>query len=86
MPILGRRMTNEQVVQSLMDNEELRENFDYFDANGDGKLDLKEFTSLMKALDALEPGESAALGFKAIDSDSSGVVEFDEFVHWFAQR
>jgi calmodulin len=55
-----------------MDEEELRENFDYFDANGDGKLDLREFTGLMKALDALEPGESATLGFRAIDSDALG--------------
>jgi Ca2+-binding EF-hand superfamily protein len=69
-----------------MDNEELRENFDYFDADGDGKLDLSEFSSLMKALDALDPGESAALGFKAIDTDGSGQVEFDEFERWFSQR
>lgn len=69
-----------------MDNEELRENFDYFDADGDGKLDLGEFSSLMKALDALDPGESAALGFRAIDTDRSGQVEFDEFVRWFSQR
>ena len=69
-----------------MDEEELRENFDYFDANGDGKLDLGEFTGLMKALDALEPGESAALGFRAIDADGSGEVEYDEFVRWFSQR
>ncbi len=69
-----------------MDEEELRENFDHFDRNRDGRLDLAEFSELMEALGALEPGESASMGFQAIDTDSSGLVEFDEFVRWFSQR
>jgi Ca2+-binding EF-hand superfamily protein len=69
-----------------VDEEELRENFDHFDRNGDGRLDVAEFEQLMKALDALEPGESAAIGFKAIDTDGSGLLEFDEFARWFSQR
>ena len=52
----------------------------------DGRLDVAEFEQLMKALDALEPGESAAIGFKAIDTDGSGLLEFDEFARWFSQR
>ena len=69
-----------------MDEEELRENFEHFDRNNDGRLDLAEFGELMTALGALEPGESATMGFQAIDTDRSGLVEFDEFVRWFAQR
>jgi len=69
-----------------MDEEELRENFEHFDRNSDGKLDVDEFAALMEALGALEPGESAAIGFGAIDTDGSGLVEFDEFARWFSQR
>ena len=66
--------------------EELRENFDYFDSNNDGKLDLEEFAGLMEALGALEHGDDAGLGFREIDSDGSGTVEFDEFSRWFSAR
>ncbi len=71
---------------SDISTEELQENFDYFDSNNDGKLDLDEFASLMEALGALEPGEDAVLGFREIDSDRSGTVEFDEFSRWFSAR
>lgn len=66
--------------------EELRENFEYFDENGDGKLDLVEFTALMEALGAAETGEDQSFGFRAIDTDGSGDVEFDEFARWFNAR
>ncbi len=66
--------------------EELRENFDHFDADGDGKLDRREFGQLMEALGAVEPGEDAGRGFSSIDTDGSGLVEFDEFVRWFRAR
>lgn len=65
---------------------ELRENFDHFDTDNDGKLELGEFKQLMAALDADGAGEDAALGFRAIDSDGSGLVEFDEFATWFGAR
>ena len=32
-----------------MDEEELRENFDHFDRNRDGRLDLAEVSELMEA-------------------------------------
>jgi len=69
-----------------MEEEELRENFEHFDRNNDGKLDPSEFAGLMEALGALEPDEDASIGFGAIDTDSSGLVEFDEFARWFSQR
>jgi Ca2+-binding EF-hand superfamily protein len=71
---------------SDISDEELKENFDYFDSNGDGKLDRKEFASLMEALGAAEPGEDPGLGFSEIDGDRSGKVDFDEFVRWFSAR
>ncbi len=66
--------------------EELRENFNHFDRNDDGRIDRAEFIELMRALDAFESEQDAVLGFRAIDVDGSGLVEFDEFAHWFASR
>lgn len=71
---------------SDLSTEELQENFEYFDSDGDGRLDLAEFSNLMEALGALEPGEKAVIGFREIDSDGNGTVEFDEFARWFSAR
>ena len=71
---------------SDISTEELRQNFDHFDTNNDGKIELAEFAKLLEALDAAEPGEDLTMGFSAIDTDSSGVVEFDEFETWFLDR
>ena len=65
---------------------ELRENFDHFDRDSDGMLEREEFGELMLALDAVEPGEDATFGFGEIDTDASGVIEFDEFASWFQNR
>ncbi|MDP4651966.1 MAG: EF-hand domain-containing protein [Haliea sp.] len=71
---------------SEVSEQELRENFDHFDSNGDGKIELAEFVALLEGLDALAVGEDPKIGFQAIDSDGSGVVEFDEFATWFQGR
>ncbi|MFT6680471.1 MAG: Ca2+-binding EF-hand superfamily protein [Haliea salexigens] len=73
-------------MMSDVSAQELRENFDHFDSNGDGRIELTEFIALLEGLDALEAGEDPKVGFHAIDSDGSGVVEFDEFVAWFQDR
>ena len=67
-------------------SEELRENFDYFDKDGDGKLSREEFAGLMEALGVAETGQDASRGFSAIDTDGSGLIEFDEFARWFSDR
>ena len=69
-----------------LSEDELRDNFNHFDRNDDGRIDRAEFMELMKALDAFESEQDADLGFEAIDVDGSGLVEFDEFSRWFASR
>lgn len=64
-------------------DEELKENFEHFDKNSDGKLTRTEFGELMKALDAAEPGADPGRGFSSIDSDGSGGIDFEEFASWF---
>jgi hypothetical protein len=43
-------------------------------------------TRLMQALDAAASGEELALGFQAIDTNSSAPVEFNELSDGFANR
>ena len=71
---------------SAIPPEELRQNFDHFDTNNDGKIELAEFARLLEALGAVEPGEDISIGFRAIDTDGSGAVEFNEFEAWFSDR
>lgn len=66
--------------------EELREIFDHFDTNSDGAISATEFAGLLKALDAGTSPEEAAIGFREIDADSGGAIEFDEFVDWWTDR
>lgn len=63
--------------------EELRDNFEYFDADGDGRLSRKEFGELMSALGATEEGTDSSRGFSSIDVNSSGGIDFEEFAEWF---
>lgn len=62
---------------------ELREDFDYNDANGDGRIDFEEFCRLLTDLEADMSREECQLGFQAIDTDNDGVVSFEEFIDWW---
>jgi Ca2+-binding EF-hand superfamily protein len=68
---------------SDISDEELKENFEHFDKNGDGKLTRTEFGELMNALGATEPGVDPSRGFSSVDSDGSGGIDFEEFASWF---
>jgi calmodulin len=68
---------------SDISDEELAENFEYFDKDGNGQLNREEFGELMSALGAAEPGEDPSRGFSSIDTDGSGGIDFEEFARWF---
>jgi calmodulin len=63
--------------------KELRDNFEYFDTDGDGRLNRKEFGALMSALGATEDGSDPSRGFSSIDANHSGGIDFEEFADWF---
>jgi Ca2+-binding EF-hand superfamily protein len=71
------------MVMSELSDEELRENFEHFDKNGDGKMNRAEFGELMTALGAVEPGADPSRGFSSIDLNGSGGIDFEEFADWF---
>jgi calmodulin len=64
---------------------DLKESFDYNDANGDGRIEFDEFVSMLQGLDAFGSRDEARIGFDSIDSDRDGVIDFDEFVAWWSE-
>lgn len=70
----------------MAEPDELRENFDHFDGDGDGRIDRREFKRLMDALGASAPERELDAGFDAVDSDDDGAIDFDEFRDWWSER
>jgi calmodulin len=64
-------------------DEELRLLFARFDVDGSGTVDESEFRRILEALGEDPSNEVLSLEFAVIDSDSDGVVEFDEFANWW---
>lgn len=62
---------------------ELREDFEYFDDDGDGLLQFSEFVSFLDGLGAEMLDEECRIGFAEIDTDHDGMIEFDEFLSWW---
>lgn len=65
---------------------EAREIFDHFDRDRSGRMDVQEFVSLMKALDALGDPEELAAGLGAVDTDNDGRIDFEEFLAFWLDR
>lgn len=69
-----------------MDRAELRENFDHFDGDDNGRIDREEFAQLMDAMDAGMSKDDLDIGFEIIDSDGSGEIDFEEFAAWWSEQ
>jgi len=65
--------------------DELREAFDYNDRDGDGRIQLDEFSSMLDELEAEMTDRDIAIGFKDIDTNDDGLVDFQEFVAWWTE-
>lgn len=63
--------------------KEIKEHFSFFDRDGNGKIDLDEFSELLKTLSPDSGSKQAHLGFDLIDTDGNGYIEFDEFLTWW---
>ena len=65
--------------------DELREAFDYNDRDGDGRIQLDEFSDMLDELEAEMSEKEIEIGFKDIDTNDDGLVDFQEFVAWWAE-
>ena len=65
--------------------DELREAFDYNDRDGDGRIQLDEFSAMLDELEADMSAAEVEIGFKDIDTNDDGLVDFQEFVAWWGE-
>ncbi|PCJ46000.1 MAG: calcium sensor EFh [Gammaproteobacteria bacterium] len=73
-------MTNKPSQDKLA---EIRKNFDFFDKDNNGKIEVGEFISLLKVIEPSSSKRQAEEGFKLIDDDDNGVIDFAEFIVWW---
>lgn len=67
--------------QEMLD--EIRDNFDYFDRDNNGQIDVNEFTKLLHVIDPNATKQQAEDGFEFIDTDNNGHIDLDEFIEWW---
>jgi len=66
--------------------DRLRRIFERFDTNRDGRIGEQEFGAILDRLGWDSPPEVRSLEFAAIDSNSDGLVEFQEFADWWLDQ
>ena len=63
--------------------EEIEELFEQNDTDGNGDIDFEEFKALVGELDPQMPQAAFAIGFRDIDTNKDGRINFDEFLEWW---
>lgn len=64
----------------------LKQEFDGYDEDRSGYIDVKELKSLLEKLGEELSEEELEKAFKELDGDGSGEIEFFEFVEWFTSE
>ena len=63
--------------------EEIEELFEQSDTDGNGDIDFGEFSTLLADLDPLMEHAALETGFRDIDTNKDGRINFDEFLEWW---
>lgn len=66
--------------------EELGELFDAADRDGDQRIDLAEFRTMMAVIDHDMEPDALDVGFHEIDTDHDNRIDFAEFLAWWEER
>jgi Ca2+-binding EF-hand superfamily protein len=66
-----------------MENSALRARYDRCDTDGNGRIDLTEFSALLDALGLGYEEAQVRAAFTALDSDQNGQIDFAEFSKWW---
>ena len=69
-----------------MSSDPLRDRFDRFDHDGNGKIDERELGRLLDGLGVGFSDQQVRATFESLDQDRSGAVSFDEFRAWWQSR
>lgn len=64
----------------------LKQEFDAYDEDRSGYIDVKELKELLEKLGEELSEEELEQAFKELDQDGSGEIEFFEFVEWFTSE
>lgn len=62
---------------------EVRKEFEFFDRDNNGKMDLPEFIELLTVLSPKTKASHVEEGFAIIDDNGDGYINFDEFLAWW---
>ncbi|MET1219395.1 MAG: EF-hand domain-containing protein [Glaciecola sp.] len=64
---------------------QIKQEFDFFDRDGNGQLELTEFIELLTVLSPKTKVCAVEEGFNLIDDNHDGFIDFDEFVTWWQE-
>lgn len=64
---------------------EIRNDFAFFDRDGNGQIDLSEFVEMLTVLSPKTKVSVVEEGFKLIDTNDDGFIDFDEFLEWWQE-
>ena len=62
---------------------EIKENFDFFDRDSNNQIDQGEFTKLLRVISPTATLQQSLDGFKMIDENKDGHIDFNEFMAWW---
>lgn len=64
---------------------EIRKEFEYFDTDKNGQLDLREFIEMLTILSPKTKASHVQEGFSMIDENGDGYIDFEEFLEWWQE-
>ncbi|WP_100641570.1 EF-hand domain-containing protein [Alteromonas facilis] len=73
-----KQLTNEQI-------EAIRKEFEFFDKDNNGQIDLPEFIELLTIISPKTKASRVKEGFDLIDDNHDGFIDFEEFLDWWQE-
>lgn len=64
---------------------DVRKEFDFFDRDNNGQIELQEFIELLTVLSPKTKASHVQEGFEIIDTNQDGYIDFNEFLEWWQQ-